>query len=97
MNQKQAEPKKIVKIMNEPISIKDFIKLSEIFFKFRNRSIKSLFVLTGIAAGIASISAIVGYLLPLWAGVVIGVVLSVGACYWFDRKILIEVHKIRNG
>ena len=97
MNKKQAKPKKIVKIMNEPISIKESITLSKIFFKFRNRSIKSLVGLMALTAVIGSISAIVGYFLPLWAGVVIGVVLSVCACYCIDRKIPIEVHRITGG
>jgi hypothetical protein len=96
VNQKQAKPKKVVKIANETISIKESITLSEIFIKFRNRRIKSLFGLLILTAVIASISAIVGYYFPLWAGIVIGVVLSIGACYWVDRKMLIEVHKIRN-
>lgn len=96
MNQKQAEPKKIVKIMNETISIKESITLSEIFLRFRNRRIKSLVGLMVLTAVIGSISAIVGYYLPLWAGIIIGVALSVGACYWFDREIRIEVHRIGN-
>lgn len=94
MDQKQAEPEKIVKFMNERISVKDSITLGEMFVKFRNRTIKSLVGLLVLSTGVALFSAVAGYYLPLLAGMIIGVALSVGACYWSSRKILVEVHKI---
>lgn len=94
MNQKQAEPKKIVKIINEPISIKESITLSELFVKWGNRRIRSLLALMGFTTLIASVSTIAGYFVPLWVGIIVAVALSVGACYAFDKKIPIEVHKI---
>ena len=93
MSQKQAEAKKIVKTMNETISIKDSITLNEIFIRFGSRRIKPLVGLLVLTAGIAVISAVAGYYLPLWAGITIGVVLSTGVCYWSSRRILLEVHR----
>jgi hypothetical protein len=93
MNQEQAEPEKIVKLLNERISIEDSITLSEIFIRFGNRKIKPLVGLLVLTAAIAVVSAVAGYYLPLWAGITIGVVPSAGACYWSSRRVLVEVHR----